>query len=247
MWHRKTWKWFVWGKHPGVADFICAGAQTQLFQRFTKWVDNGFSRINQDVELRSRHCSWRFWTHGGGKDIVCGLVRNSCDSYGRSFPLLYLGTGELKDWSSNCSLLPFALEPVWKNFEYVGAARYHSVTRLHEALQLIQAPGPAWHRYRQRIYSEPNLYSAASFDEEICGQNKVFKIECKFPENLPHDLNFCNQVMPKGAQNPPKAVFIGEINRRIAVAIVDNVLTPADFSWLWSFREGASQEGLSSK
>ncbi len=237
MKNSNNWMWFVWGKHPGVEDFICAGTQTPLFQRFTKWVDNGFARITKEADLRSRHCSWRFWTHGAGDDIVCGLVRNSCDSYGRSFPLLYLGTGELKDWMHNCSLLPFAFESVWKNFEYVGSARYHSVKRLNEALQLMQAPGSTWHQYRQRIFSESNLSSAARFDQDTSGRNRLFKIECKFPENLPHDLNFCNQVMPKGAQHPPKAVFIGEIGHRIAVAIVDSILTPADFRWLWSFRE----------
>ena len=100
----------------------------------------------------------------------------------------------------------------------------------------MQAPGPEWQQYRQRIFNEPNLYSTARFEEESSGHNRVFKIECQFPENLPLDLNFCNQVMSKGAQHPPKAVFIGEIGRRIAVAIVDDVLTPSDFSWLWSFR-----------
>jgi len=222
-----------------VEDFICAGTQTPLFQRFTKWVDNGFARIHQDSELKSSHCSWRFWSQGTGEEIVCGLVRNSCDTYGRSFPLLYMGTGELKDWTLNCSLLPFAFEPVWKNFEYVGSARYHSVRRLNDALQLMRAPMATWRQYRKRIFNESNLYSAASFDEEkgTSGNNRLFKIECRFPENLPHDLNFCNQVMAKSPQNLPKAVFIGEIGQRIAVAIVDTILTPADFGWLWSFRE----------
>jgi type VI secretion system ImpM family protein len=235
--HAAEWKWFVWGKHPGVEDFISAGSPTPLFLQFTRWVDNGFARIGGDNELKTRYCSWRFWTRGTGEHIVCGLVRNSCDCYGRSFPLLYLGSGELKGWMRNCSLLPFAFEPVWKNFEYAGSARHHSVQRLDETLQVMQAPGATWHRFRLRIFNEPNLYSAASFDEEISGTNRLVKIECKCAENLPHDMNFCNLVMPRGSQHPPKAVFIGEIGRRIAVAIVDAVLTPADFHWLWSLRE----------
>jgi type VI secretion system ImpM family protein len=240
MKHQTAWKWFVWGKHPGVEDFICAGTRTPLFQRFTKWVDNGFARITGDPLLRARHLSWRFWAHGAGDDIVCGLVRNSCDSYGRSFPLLYLGSGHLNGWQRNCSLLPFAFEPVWKQFEYVGAARYHSVKRLNDTLQLMQAPGPAWHHYRERIYREANLNSAAGFDEEINGENRVFKIECKLPENLPHDLNFCNQVMPREDRKAPNAVFIGEIGTRIAVAVVNTILTPTDFNWLWSLTENGA-------
>ena len=67
----------------------------------------------------------------------------------------------------------------------------------------------------------------------------MFTVGCKLPENLPHDLNFCNQVMPDKAREPLKAVFIGEIGNRIAVAIVDDILIPADFIWLWSIgRDG---------
>jgi type VI secretion system ImpM family protein len=237
------WQWFVWGKHPGMSDFIIAGNLSPLFQRFTRWVDNGFSLIVSDDELKSRHCSWRFWTHGTADDIVCGLVRNSCDSFGRSFPLLYLGTGGLQGWTHNCSLLPFAFESVWKNFEYAGAARYHSVQRLNQSLESMQPPEPAWHAYRQRIFNQPNLYSTAGIEEDTDGRNRVFTIGCKLPENLPHDLNFCHQVMPQNAMEPIKAVFIGEIGSRIAVAIVDDILIPADFIWLWSLGRSRPQEG----
>jgi type VI secretion system ImpM family protein len=228
------WKWYVWGKHPGMADFISAGSHGPLFQRFTQWVDNGFARIMTDEKIKSRHCSWRFWTHGTADGIVCGLVRNSCDSFGRSFPLLYLGTGELEGWTRNCSLLPFAFESVWKSFEYAGAARYRSVQRLNQVLQSTLPPRPDWHGYRQRIFNQPDLYDSAEFDQNSEERNRVFTVACRFPENLPHDLNFCNQVMPQNAQTPLKAVFIGEIGSRIAVAIVDDILVPTDFIWLWS-------------
>ena len=226
-----------------MTDFISAGNHSTLFQRFTRWVDNGFSRMAVDDELKSRHCSWRFWTHGAEDDIVCGLVRNSCDSFGRSFPLLYLGTGELKGWNRNCSLLPFAFESVWKSFEYAGAARYHSVQRLDETLQSMRPPKPEWQQYRQRIFNQPNLYTNTEIEENANGRNRVFTVGCKLPENLPHDLNFCTQVAPKNAQEPAKAVFIGEIGNRIAVAIVDDILIPADFKWLWSLGQSAPQKG----
>ncbi len=238
-----TWKWFVWGKHPGVEDFICAGDQTPLFQRFTKWVDNGFMRIGVNSELRSRHRSWRFWTKGAEEEIVCGLVRNSCDSYGRSFPLLYLGSGELKNWATNCSLLPFAFESVWKSLEYVAAARYHSVDQLNEALQLIEPPEPIWRQYQQRIYKTPNLNTDANSDEQVDGQKHLFKIDCESPENLPHNLNFCNNVMTRGEHDAPLAVFIGEIGPRIAVAMVNTILRPSDFTWLWSLQENKNSQG----
>ncbi len=230
------WNWFVWGKHPGVPDFICAGAQTPLFQSFTRWVDTGFSRISAELKTKSRHCSWRFWSKGANDEVVCGLVRNSCDSYGRSFPLLYLGSGVLKDWQRNCSLLPFAFEPVWKHFEYVAAARYHSVTRLNETLQLIEAPEPRWKQYQQRIHKASILHTHAICDEVVEDGRRLYRLNCLVPEDLPHDLSFCSNVIAGAGGVLPTAVFISEMEENIVVAIIDNILKPTEFSWLWSLQ-----------
>ena len=234
---RENWQWFVWGKHPGIEDFISAGTPTPLFQKFTKWVDSGFAGVLNDDVLRTRFHSWRFWTAGTGNKIVCGLIRNSCDSYGRSFPLLCLAMGNLKDWTLNCSLLPFALEPIWKNFEYHGSARYNSLKRLSEAMQLMQAPITQWETLRKRIYIESNLASAADFVEETGSRKRLFRIDCSTPEKLPLDVNFCHWVAPQAEKSVPNAVFIGEIGKQMAVAVVDNTITPEDFIWLWSFKD----------
>ncbi len=230
---RPQWQWFVWGKHPGLQDFVWAGSHTPLFQRFTKWVDNGFARIKTDSRLRTRHCSWRFWTKGAGDDILCGLVRNSCDTHGRSFPLLHIGTGVLPDWPNNCSMLPFAFEAVWKNFEYAASARFDTVRQLDDSLQLVQQPTPNWRAYQQRIYNTANMTGTAQCTETVQDTNCLLKIDCKLPENLPYDLQFCQRVMAAGDNHSPPAVFIGEIEERVAVALITHALTPSDFVWLW--------------
>jgi type VI secretion system ImpM family protein len=233
---RPIWKWFAWGKHPGIADFICAGIRTPLFQRFTKWVDNGFSRITVESGLRNRHQSWRFWSRGAAGEVVCGLVRNSSDSFGRSFPLLSLGAGELHQWPANCSLLPFAMESAWKGLEYVSAARYREIRQLEDALQLIAPPEPRWRQYRQRVYDAPNDYDEADFDEQADGERHLFIIDCEAPENLPHNLLFCSKVLSRNESGIPLAVFISEIDGRIAVAMTHAALQSSDFVWLWSLR-----------
>ncbi len=231
---RKQWRWFAWGKHPGLEDFVWAGDHTPLFQRFTKWVDNGFAGLKTDSVLRSRHCSWRFWTKGTKGEVVCGLVRNSSDFHGRSFPLLYLGTGVLDEWSGNCSMLPFAFETIWKNFEYVSSARFDSIRQLNESLQLIQHPVPKWREYQQRIYNTANMSGASICQETIDGVNCLLKIDCSIPENLPYDVQFCQRVMSMGDHPSPPAVFIGEIDGNVAVAVIAHALTPPDFVWLWN-------------
>lgn len=232
--NRKTWKWFTWGKHPALEDFVWAGTQTPLFQRFTKWVDTGFARFEVDSNLRTRNCSWRFYTKGSEQEIVCGLVRNSCDSHGRSFPLLYIGTGSLKDWLGNCTMLPLALEPIWKSIEYISSARFDTLGQLNESLQLIESPAPKWRHYQQRIYNSPNKPEPVNCMETMEGEKNILRFACKQPENLPQDLLFCQRVMSMGTHHSPMAVFIGEIKEDIAVAIINSTLTPSDFVWLWS-------------
>jgi type VI secretion system ImpM family protein len=239
---RNQWDWFVWGKHPGVADFVCTGTQPPLFQKFTNWVDTGFSKVDAELKVKSRHCSWRFWSKGTGEKVVCGLVRNSCDSYGRSYPLLYLGMGYLADWARNCSLLPFAFEPIWMQFEYVAAARYDSVKGLSDALQLIAPPEPFWRQYQQRIYSAPTLYTQASVDIRISASTRLCKIDCRASEELPQDLCFCSNVVAVNENGTPTAVFIGELGTRIGVAMIDDLLKPSDFAWLWSLRPDSSDK-----
>jgi type VI secretion system ImpM family protein len=233
---RIQWHWFVWGKHPGVADFVCAGTQTNLFQRFTKWADTGFCKVAPELKIKSRHCSWRFWSKGAAGEVVCGLVRNSCDSYGRSFPLLCLGTGNLSDWSRNCSLLPFAFDSVWKYFEYIAAARYDSVRGLNDALKLVKPPEPLWRDYQKRLYSSSNLYRQAAIDTQIYGSNRLCKIDCHVSEDLPQDLSFCSNMVATTDNGAHTAVFIGELEACIAVAMIDDILKPKDFVWLWEIQ-----------
>lgn len=236
MKEQNRWNWFFWGKHPGVPDFVYAGSRTPLFQGFTQWVDTGFSKVAASLKIKSRHCSWRFWSKGTSGQVVCGLVRNSCDSYGRSFPLLCLGAGRLEEWSRNCSLLPFAFESIWKQFEYVAAARYDTVKALDDALQLVKAPEPLWREYQMRIYSESNLYRQGDYEIQKVGGNRLAEIDCHFTEDLPQDLCFCSNMVAANDNGTPTAVFIGELGKRLAVAMVDSMLRPSDFVWLWSMQ-----------
>lgn len=235
------WQWCAWGKHPGMQDFVWAGTQTALFKRFTKWVDTGFARLKAGSALRSRHCSWRFWTKGTADQVVCGLVRNSSDAHGRNFPLLCIGTGDLEHWAGNCSMLPFAFEPVWKSFEYATSARLDSIAQLNESLQHIQQPMPEWRKYQQRLYGAANLSTTAEGEEVVEGQKRLMKIDCRIPENLPFDWHFCKRVMSLEDDQAPVAVFIGEIDGMVAVAILQTSLTPADFVWLWDLDKTNSQ------
>lgn len=228
------WKWYTWGKHPALEDFVWAGTQTPLFKRFSKWVDNGFAKFTEDSEMRTRNCSWRFWTRGTGTEVVCGLIRNSCDSHGRNFPLLCIGTGGLSNWSEHCSMLPLAFDSMWKNIEYVASARFDTAGQLNESLQLIEQPVPDWHDYQQRLYITANTLKPLNCDETVEDGKRLLQIDCGQPENLPLEIHFCQYVTAVAKDQSPMAVFIGEIQDNIAVAIINHALVPDDFVWLWN-------------
>jgi type VI secretion system protein VasJ len=231
------WKWYTWGKHPALEDFVWAGTQTHLFQKFAKWVDNGFAGFSEDSEMRTRNFSWRFWTKGTGKEVVCGLVRNSCDTHGRNFPLLCIGAGGLANWSGHCSMLPLAFESMWKSIEYMASARFNTAGQLHESLQLIEQPIPDWYGYRQRLHITANASKSLSCDETVEDGKRLLRIDCGQPENLPLEMHFCRRVTAMAEDQSPMAVFIGEIQGNIAVAIINHALVPDDFVWLWNLNQ----------
>jgi hypothetical protein len=151
--------------------------------------------------------------------------------------LLYIGTGGLKQWPSNCSMLPLAFEPVWKDVEYVASARFDTVGQLNQSLQLMQSPIPDWRNFQMRAYQTANRSKPANCQETEDGKKRLLKVDCGQPENLPHDLQFCQRVMTMGEDPSPMAVFIGEIEGVIAVAMINNALTPSDFVWLWNLEQ----------
>lgn len=220
-----------------MEDFVWAGDQTPLFQRFSKWVDNGFAKFKDDSQMRRRNCSWRFWTRGTGKEVVCGLIRNSCDTHGRNFPLLCIGTGGLASWHGNCSMLPLAFDSMWKNVEYVASARFDSASQLNESLQLIEQPIPDWHVYQQRVDHTAITSKPLICNETVEDGKRLLQINCGQPENLPLDGQYCRRVTAMAEDQSPMAVFIGEIQDNIAVAIINHALVPDDFLWLWNLNQ----------
>ena len=83
---RDNWQWFVWGKHPGIEDFISAGTPTPLFQKFTKWVDSGFAAIINDDILRTRFHSCAFGQPAPGTRSYAGSSAIAVTVMAEAFP-----------------------------------------------------------------------------------------------------------------------------------------------------------------
>jgi hypothetical protein len=66
---------------------------------------------------------------------------------------------------------------------------------------------------------------------------RLLQIDCGQPENLPLEMHFCRRVTAMAEDQSPMAVFIGEIQDNIAVAIINHALVPDDFVWLWNLNQ----------
>jgi len=103
--NKKEWSWIAYGKHPAIKDYITIGKEGPFFTALSKWIDGGFRSIKREIV---NDFSWRFIATTIDSHLVCGILKNSRDSMNRTFPLLVMGNGYLKDWAVNWSYMPFA-------------------------------------------------------------------------------------------------------------------------------------------
>lgn len=141
----QKWVWSAGGKHPAARDFLRVGQQTPIGTRMSDWVDKGFNGLGTDLKTGRLPRFWRFWARGGGKnELVCGVLRDSCDSVGRVYPFLVLGTGGLPGCEEQWDLLPYGCETTWKRIEYLCTKNYADVAGIERELLAMRAPLGEW-------------------------------------------------------------------------------------------------------
>lgn len=140
------WQWHIFGKHPAAGDFFAIGPKSPMTEAFSGWMRRGAEElVLVSKELLSRSCSWRFWAKTPDRGMLaCGVIRNSCDSARRPFPLLLMGTGRLEKWEENWDLLPFACERLWGRLEQLATKNYTSFAQLQEDMLLLRPPPSNW-------------------------------------------------------------------------------------------------------
>jgi type VI secretion system protein VasJ len=142
---KHEWSWYAAGKHPVAGDYFEIGSRDPMFQAFGQWAAGGYRKLGAARDKDNIQNSWRFWAKGvRKKHLMCGVGRDSCDSFGRSFPLVILGTGPLKNWEANWELLPVALENTWNRIEYLGAKRLLNLKQLEDEVQMLASPPGNW-------------------------------------------------------------------------------------------------------
>lgn len=137
----QNWRWAAFGKHPAAGDYFRLGDDAPFFEGLFSWVEDGYqhlvARDNGDTDF----CSWRFWARDAARELpVCGVVRVSSDSFGRTYPLVITGTGLLDGWQANWDLLPFSFEKTWIQIEYLSSNLFPDLKKLEEEITTIRPP-----------------------------------------------------------------------------------------------------------
>lgn len=231
-----------------VKDYFQSGSNNTLLMAFSDWMDKGYRLLKSKQADSKRLVSWRFWAQGVKKNmIVCGIVKDSSDQIGRYYPILFTGTGILDDWINHWDLLPFALEKVWGQMDYLCSKRYNNYKNFEEETFNIRPPEPSWQNYaqnRQELYkssansSDAVPWDIVKFKQQLTRLAKIPRlyayIDQDLAANISIPLGLWHTLMKNSLTHAPSSVFIGGTGDSIYLAVFMNALTANDFVELWS-------------
>jgi type VI secretion system protein VasJ len=243
-----SWKWTICGKHPVAGDYFQFGSDDPLLVAFSDWMEKGY-RFLKDIEKDSgRLVSWRFWAQGIKKDIiVCGVVKDSSDRIGRPYPILFTGTGILKDWKNHWDLLPFAFERTWTQMDYLCSKRYNNFKHFEEDLFNIRPPEPSWQNFAQNrkelyeSYENSNgviPWDIGEFRQQISRLGQIPHLYAYIDQGLASNIlipiGLWHTLMKDSLTKVPNSVFTGGTGDLIYLAVFMHALSANDFVGLWS-------------
>jgi len=241
----KPWLWAAYGKHPVAMDFFLVGQDYPIAESFSVWVKEGYEKLLSVKKVSKSHFSWRFWARGTMKEsLVCGLLKDSCDSIGRPFPLLIMGTGHLKDWEEAWELMPFACEQTWEQCEFISTKTFSNLKIMETELNNIKPPYPGWPEFKIRkdditLAFTPEL---SCLEDTASGLSEnVILIEQKYHDDQFARISYLHFLLKSRFNIMPNAFFLGGTPENTFLVFFQRPLTRADFIQLWSINSGGME------
>ncbi|MCP4117512.1 MAG: type VI secretion system-associated protein TagF [Desulfobacteraceae bacterium] len=215
------WQWSVTGKHPAFGDYLHHNLDSPMVKAFSAWVERGMAQRKQQ-QVNDRYFSYRFWTRGGKKhSLVCGIVKDSSDTMGRSYPLVIMGSGTIHGWEKRWNTVFQAFDPVLREFEEIASKRFDSFSTLEARLR--------------RIFFRPSDFTAR-------GARPVKNKDLFLSLDL-SNRDCCTIALGPGAHRPaarfercplPVAAFMGGAPEAPVLTVYARPLVPGDFRELFS-------------
>jgi type VI secretion system protein VasJ len=175
--------------------------------------------------------SWRFWARGGGKEeLALGLLRGSCDSIGRPYPLLILGQGPLPGWEGNWDLLTLACDGSWRQMEELAREQNATVPELEVRLLGIEPPRGDWEGARELAQA----VAAGGEPPQQGGEDRLWCLPLDIPGDPGGELAArVARLFPERGAGHPGLGFLGGAPGAYRYLLFQRALRGSDFSMLW--------------
>ena len=240
----RCWRWVATGKHPSMRDYINIGQTFPLAVSFSQWIDKGFRRM-PPRNFGHSPCSWRFWARGvSPQEITCGLMRDSCDSFGRPYPLMMMGNGTLDEWQNCWELVPNACESAWTQMDKISVQRFAEVESLERTVNRLPLPLSDWLAYSPRDDENRGDGEPAMSDELECFQRQLKNLSEKDAGYVAldpdsgldcfGDVQLVGRILRECNGGVPSTVFLGGTAELTWFAFFRRPLSAADFNTLWA-------------
>ena len=243
---KELWSWFASGKHPVARDFVRLGTEDPILRAFADWADAGYQQLAKTRANGPEYLSWRFWARGAKKEsLICGLGRQSSDALGRPYPLMIVGAGPLKGWESNWDLLPYALEDIWSQIEYLASGRHADLEQLREGLNRIKTPLCDWLALANRRATAGGIggsahlardpHAMSRYVQSLQSRGETFVLLTTAAGSDPLLLaGYWNWALKAHLAGVPNAVFLGGNPDKSFLVVFNRSLNSPDFVRLWS-------------
>ncbi len=246
------WSWTIWGKHPSAGDYLSGGLSTQVERAISGWIQEGYDRLNVKEGDARISCAWRFWTQATGRHaIACGIIIDSSDRLGRPYPLLIMGTGNLKGWERCWEYLPVVLEGLWRRMEELSAFRTERFADLEQALVKFDPPRVDWSNLKKDPLSVNNeIMTSRSQTKDLplshneYGDQPLTETHQIFPlkgDTVKAAMEWHQRIKGK-CPKTPNALFMGGPVAMPYLAVFTRPLLPSDFVRLWTLESSMPDE-----
>lgn len=247
--NENNWRWAAFGKHPAAGDYFRLGENTPFCEGLFGWVEDGYQLLTTKGSALPDFCSWRFWAKEAGTDsLVCGIVRVSSDSFGRTYPLVITGTGSLKNWTDNWDLLPFACENTWRQIEYLASQLFTDFKKLEGEIRTLRPPAVDWTVMASKRKALHQIGSPLDPYASFLDYRDLKKLAATNGDKgevfVSLDRGPCNdKIMPvslwhvlfkESVKRMPNALFMGGTLDKAYLALYGRPLKSSDFIQLWS-------------
>ncbi len=214
-----------------------------MTEAFSGWMRRGAEQlVNVSKELLTQSCSWRFWAKTPDRGMLaCGVIRNSCDSARRPFPLLLMGTGRLEKWEENWDFLPFACEGLWSQLEQLATKNYASLSQLQEDMLLLRPPPSSWAEMdsaKRDILDRQGAMPEWDGSAASLGRAREIFLPLR-TENI-NDLftliSHWHFFLKEKINAVPNSLFLGGLMEHATLALFQRPLSRVDFEQMWMVR-----------